>query len=229
MPLTADLDGQRIMSCGLMEADRGKDYRCRKPTCKKLLILVISTKLTKAGVPRITHFRHKSGNFHSEPETPEHAAAKQFIYDLMTDAGILVELEVWYGEHVADIVVDEKLVIEVQYSGISTENILKRTIFHREHGRYVLWVLVVGKTYGRNFDAYKVLNEYWLQNYRTRKSERYVNRLQLLYYFDSGRLFRGRWNRSGLRYSHWGAYIPKTLGRLVLDDLSKVDFLQECV
>lgn len=101
MPLRAITNNQDFYAFLLTEQNRTQEYNC--PFCKQKFTPVIPQS------QRIKHFRHQTGTDHfNEPETITHLQMKQKIYDTATALGWTAKLEIQIGEHITDVVLEQK-------------------------------------------------------------------------------------------------------------------------
>ena len=197
MPLKATLGDMDFYAWNLTEKDRGKPFFCKycredgKPD--KMIVVLPKENIIK-------HFRHKSGNYHGEPETREHLAAKMFMMNMVDKSADHVNIEVRIGSHIADVVADS-LVYECQYSGISVKSMIDREICYQNNGFDTKWVFVKGKTfsmkhkllvsdveieYGMNGRAEAIC---WYPIHRARKCEKHALYAKKAYYLLDGDLY----------------------------------------
>ncbi|MCP3742199.1 competence protein CoiA [Rossellomorea sp. BNER] len=110
------------------------------PQCTEKVIL-------KIGTHKIPHFAHLIGsNCSSEPETPQHIKGKILLYRALTKKYSHVELEKFFPQirQRADVALKSKgnlYAIEYQCSGISEEELIKRTSGYERIDVHVLWLL----------------------------------------------------------------------------------------
>jgi len=142
--LTAKYKNKKIFAS---ETKERKNYTC--PYCNNILRLV------KPETGIVDHFRHKTKSDCSpEPETREHHAGKQYLYDKLKEKYNTVILEptdfLKYGfkPDIFLIIDNFKVVIEFQCSPITRKEIIARTRSYTKYGMYTCWILGINK-----FDA----------------------------------------------------------------------------
>lgn len=93
--------------------------------------------------PHFAHIRLTDCHFFQENESAEHLDLKAALYRNLVAAGVPVQIEAVLPElgQVADLLVDNRLVLEVQCSRISPERLLERTLVYRQAGYQVVWLL----------------------------------------------------------------------------------------
>ena len=188
-------------SWDLNESCRKLAFKC--PHCEETLIPVIPQELI------IKHFRHKSGEFHGEPETPEHVAGKKLIYDTLQCLGVAPSIESRIGERVADIFVKGRFIIEFQYSDISVKELAERTNDYLGISdiHKVLWIFG-GQHLENAMDKRRWErdgNSYLIQ--KIKKAEQFIleeSEQAGLYYCDGKSFFKANWNfRQGANTLGW--------------------------
>ncbi len=107
------------------------------PSCKSLLRF-------KKGKIKIPHFAHVSlqkCDSWSENESAQHLGLKLTLYQWLKEKE-KVELEKYVPEikQTADLLVNDKLAIEIQCSPLSLKRLEERTASYKEKGYYVLWL-----------------------------------------------------------------------------------------
>lgn len=117
--------------------DRRSSYTC--PACRQPVRL-------KQGKLMRSHFAHvrlADCQFFQENESAEHLDLKATIYRNLLSAGVPVQIEAVLPElgQVADVLVDNRLVLEVQCSRLSSDRLLERTLAYRQAGYQVIWLL----------------------------------------------------------------------------------------
>ena len=92
--------------------------------------------------PHFAHVSLEQCHFYRENESAEHLnlKAELFRWAVQTEE---VEVEAFLPalQQIADLLVDEKLALEVQCSPLSIERLQERTLSYRQHGYQVLWLL----------------------------------------------------------------------------------------
>ena len=92
--------------------------------------------------PHFAHVSLEQCSFYRENESAEHLnlKAELFRWAVQTEE---VEVETFLPalQQIADLLVDEKLALEVQCSPLSIERLQERTLSYRQHGYQVLWLL----------------------------------------------------------------------------------------
>jgi competence protein CoiA len=80
--------------------------------------------ISKCGRIKIWHWAHEvTCIYHTEPESEWHLQWKEIALENQC------QIEVRYGEHIADAVIEDKI-IEFQHSSITSEEIISRSIFY---------------------------------------------------------------------------------------------------
>lgn len=114
------------------ERRRGEAFIC--PKCRGEMVFV------DARVKR-KHFRHRARcPYEVEPETEDHEAMKELVYEWLSNLNGEADVEVTIGENIADVVSGD-VVVEVQYSYIDVKELLRRTENYTKHGYYTMWLL----------------------------------------------------------------------------------------
>lgn len=92
--------------------------------------------------PHFAHVSLEQCSFYRENESAEHLnlKAELFRWAVQTEE---VEVEAFLPalQQIADLLVDEKLALEVQCSPLSIERLHERTLSYRQYGYQVLWLL----------------------------------------------------------------------------------------
>lgn len=108
------------------------------PACGQLVLL-------KAGNKYRPHFAHKSLRdcaYHQENESTEHLELKAALYQALSKTEqVAVERVLPDLGQIADLLVGDKLALEVQCSPLSLERFKERTLSYQENGYQVLWLL----------------------------------------------------------------------------------------
>lgn len=112
-------------------------YTC--PACQGVLVL-------KQGNRVRAHFAHRhqqSCQFFQEAESAEHLGLKASLYRSLRASGQEVKVEVALPAlgQVADLLVNDRLVLEVQCSRLSLDRLAERTQAYRQAGYEVIWLL----------------------------------------------------------------------------------------
>ncbi|MBM7643031.1 competence protein CoiA [Streptococcus loxodontisalivarius] len=116
--------------------ERTRAYFC--PACGGRVIY-------KAGKVMQAHFAHQSlkdCHFFHENESAEHLQLKALLYQSLSRIEH-VEIEKYLAdmEQIADLMVNDKLALEVQCSSLSLERLKERSHAYHEKGYQVLWLL----------------------------------------------------------------------------------------
>ncbi|MDR2977023.1 MAG: competence protein CoiA [Streptococcaceae bacterium] len=125
--------------------DSGQRFFC--PACKSEVRL-------KCGLVKIPHFAHISLNScHSwtENESAEHLGLKKELFAwAVSDAKVEVEKYLPELGQTPDLLINDKIAIEVQCSRLSVKRLWERTLNYRNNGYVVFWLmgnsLQLGKT-----------------------------------------------------------------------------------
>ena len=124
--------------CNALEEkiEKGADFVC--PACSG----AVRFKKGKVMQPHFAHVSLEECRFDRENESAEHLNLKA---ELFRWAGQTEEVEVEAFlpalQQIADLLVNEKLALEVQCSPLSIERLQERTLSYRQHGYQVLWLL----------------------------------------------------------------------------------------
>ncbi|WEV45602.1 competence protein CoiA family protein [Streptococcaceae bacterium ESL0687] len=133
-----DSKGKRINLVDFTDYEslKNKSFFC--PHCHSSLIF-------KNGPVKNAHFAHKSlkeCNFYWENESQEHLGLKKSLYAWFSkDNQAQVEFYLPEIKQIADIMVEERLAIEIQCSSLSLERLRERTSSYQEIGVTVIWIL----------------------------------------------------------------------------------------
>lgn len=231
MPLRALLNDEPFYAWNLLNSDRGKAFTC--PGCGEDMIIVIPKERM------IKHFRHKSGHMHGEHETIQHVFAKLWFKTMVEhySSERTCELERYMKRdgkiHVLDCLVTDECMhdsfgiespgmgIELQYSGISTQEWEKRNVFYRRQHINIQWVFVVGDTYS----PFRIYRKYRGDDLDFQKNVQRIKKVEQMclkkyghiYYLDftndkRGMLLKADFKRVPGEWTDWGYYEPKTLG-----------------
>lgn len=112
-------------------------YTC--PACNSRVRL-------KQGQIKMPHFAHLSlqgCTVWSENESVQHLTLKKILYQWFYDSGCAVEIEKYLPQlrQTPDLLVNEKIAIEVQCSPLSIRRLRERTINYQKGGYVVIWLL----------------------------------------------------------------------------------------
>lgn len=136
MFLACDAKGDLV---NLLDGPIGRrpGYTC--PACRK----PVQVKQGKIMRPHFAHVRLADCQFFQENESAEHLDLKAALYRNLVSAGVPVQIEAILPElgQVADLLVDNRLVLEVQCSRLSPNRLLERTLAYRQAGYQVIWLL----------------------------------------------------------------------------------------
>ena len=122
------------LSCNALEEkiEKGADFVC--PACSG----AVRFKKGKVMQPHFAHISLEECRFYRENESAEHLnlKAELFRWAVQTEE---VEVEAFLPalQQIADLLVDEKLALEVQCSPLSIERLQERTLSYRQHGYQV--------------------------------------------------------------------------------------------
>lgn len=107
------------------------------PACKTPLRL----KKGKIKIPHFAHVSLQNCDSWSENESAQHLGLKLSLYQWFKEKE-KVELEKYVPEikQTADLLVNDKLAIEIQCSPLSLQRLEERTVSYKEMGYYVLWL-----------------------------------------------------------------------------------------
>lgn len=116
---------------------KGQAYRC--PACGR----PVQLKQGQVMRPHFAHFRQQACDFFQENESAEHLNLKASLYRSLLAAGHEVVVEAVLADlgQVADLLVNGRLVLEVQCSRLSLERLLDRTQAYQAAGYQVIWLL----------------------------------------------------------------------------------------
>lgn len=120
-----------------MIEDKKETYCC--PTCKSPVRL----KRGKVIRPHFAHINLQNCQFSYENESAEHLDLKSLLYQSLKSKGYQVQVEFPLPAigQVADLLVEDKLVLEVQCSRLSSDRLRERTLAYRQAGYQVIWLL----------------------------------------------------------------------------------------
>lgn len=114
----------------------GKRFTC--PVCQQEVLL-------RQGRRYRPHFAHKQLKdcvFYQENESAEHLNLKAVLYRALSQTEkVAVELVLLDLQQIADVMVNDKLILEVQCSPLPVSRLAERTIAYRQAGYQVLWLL----------------------------------------------------------------------------------------
>ncbi|GAB2026637.1 competence protein CoiA [Lactovum odontotermitis] len=128
-------------NCDLVSLLEGIPERKQKffcPACKSELRL-------RRGTIKIPHFAHVSlqnCQSWSENESAQHLALKKVIFAWASRSGTKVEIEKYLSEleQTPDLLIEDRIAVEVQCSRLSVRRLWERTLNYRSHGCHVLWL-----------------------------------------------------------------------------------------
>lgn len=130
-------------------------YFC--PTCQGPLCLRSGEKMR----PHFAHLTLKDCYEDYQNESPEHLGLKALLFaHLSQEKSLEIEKPLPSIGQVADLIVNDKLVLEIQCSSLSTKRLLDRTKAYRSEGYHVEWLL--GKKLWLK-DRLSVLQRHFLQ------------------------------------------------------------------
>lgn len=135
MLVAIDVMGNRVALLDELP-HKTRQYFC--PVCRGQVIL-------KNGPVKQAHFAHKNAlncSHNSDNESQEHLLLKASLYKNLIQAED-VKLESYFPEihQLADLQVNNKLVLEVQCSSLPCERLKKRSIAYRRQDQIVFWLL----------------------------------------------------------------------------------------
>lgn len=121
------------------DLDRHADYHCLG--CQTPVRL-------KAGKTKLPHFAHVSAadcHYLAEAESVPHLSSKLALADWFKRDSPNTKIEAYLPPlaQTPDILVDDTLAIEVQYSPLAYDRLVERTLTYREYGYQVIWLLGV--------------------------------------------------------------------------------------
>ncbi|MBD5823299.1 competence protein CoiA [Lactococcus petauri] len=173
MLIALDKDGKTINL--LDNSSISGPFYC--PACKSPLRL----KKGKIKIPHFAHISVQNCDSWSENESAQHLGLKLSLYQWFKKKE-KVELEKYVPEikQTADLLVNDKLAIEIQCSPLSLQRLEERTVSYKEKGYYVLWLQ------GRDL---------WLKNNLSslQKNLLYYSAVRGFYFWELD------WNRKKLR------------------------------
>lgn len=224
MTITAKtMDSEEVIAIDLTEADREKGYYYCKH-CGGEMKLV----LPKKGI--INHFRHlHKGNCEYAGESMKHIEGKSFIYNHFKNNPIYksIELEMVCGDRIGDVVLhpsnsqDRPVVVEIQNSPISTEEINRRFSDWNRNGYDMLWIVTDNIVHPDPTDGEMRIAK-WVRMLHTIYNKE-------VYIYSNGYIFSATFEDVE-RYNEWydesgefceSEYIPKSIKTLemrVVDD-----------
>jgi competence CoiA-like predicted nuclease len=187
MPLKAIVNGNHFYSWTLAEEHRKLNFSC--PYCKEKLVPVIP----KQNI--IKHFRHKTGTYHGEPESPEHEQGKQTLLNLLSHSGMKAEPEVKIGPNIADVFAEyggDKIAIEFQCSTLTISDFFKRTARYLNARIPHMWIL--GGKYVKNAKTFYDWKDEKYQIQRITRLEKELMMVQTdLFYLDNDSFYVANW------------------------------------
>lgn len=116
---------------------RTETYHC--PACQGPVCL----RQGKVIRPHFAHIRLANCQFSHDNESAEHLELKAALYRSLSNSGATVAVEAFLPElgQIADILVNNHLVLEVQCSRLSLERLKERTSAYQKAGYKVIWLL----------------------------------------------------------------------------------------
>lgn len=119
------------------QVPKGKRFSC--PVCQQALIL-------RQGTCYRPHFAHKQLRdcflWQQDNESAEHLGLKAYLYQALSkEEEVRIEVPLPTIKQVADLMVNDQLVLEVQCSPLSLNRLSERTQAYRDLGYQVLWLL----------------------------------------------------------------------------------------
>ena len=136
MLIAINKNGKRFNALDLLDTDTKQKYIC--PACQSDLIL-------KKGKIKCPHFAHRSLNechSWSENESSQHLSLKiQFYKWFGLTEKVALEYYLPDLKQTPDLLVNDKIAIEIQCSTLSLERLIERTENYRKHGFYVIWLM----------------------------------------------------------------------------------------
>lgn len=119
------------------EGSRTETYTC--PACTQ----PVQLKQGKIMRAHFAHVRLKGCHFFHENESEEHLTLKSLLYRSLVATGHQVQIEAVLPEigQVADLLVNDKLILEVQCSRLSLSRLEERTKLYQQAGYKVIWLL----------------------------------------------------------------------------------------
>ncbi|MBM7636578.1 competence protein CoiA [Streptococcus saliviloxodontae] len=135
MLIAKDAQGE-LYSCLDQVIERRIQYYC--PACSGPLVF-------KSGAVMRSHFAHQSlkdCQFFHENESSEHLSLKAQLYSSLAETEkVEIEKVLPDIQQIADLMVNDRLALEVQCSPLSIERLRERTNSYQEVGIQVLWLL----------------------------------------------------------------------------------------
>ncbi len=119
--------------------------------------------------PHFAHISLKHCRYFSENESAQHLALKTSVYQWARKHN-KVELEKWLPEieQIADLLVEERLALEIQCSSLSFKRLQERTHAYQQAGYRVLWLLG---------------EQLWLKNRLTKLQKQFLSFSQYMGFF----------------------------------------------
>lgn len=126
-------------------------YHC--PACQRRVHLKAGSTMR----PHFAHYKKEACATFSEGETEEHLLGKQQLYDWLVGLGHSVEMEAYLPELMQrpDLLLEGKIAIEFQCSGLSIERVKERTEGYLSNGYKVVWILGNQFTYKKKLTAFQ--------------------------------------------------------------------------
>lgn len=126
-------------------------YHC--PACQRRVHLKAGSTIR----PHFAHYKKEACVTFSEGETEEHLLGKQQLYDWFIGLEHSVEMEAYLPELMQrpDLLLEGKIAIEFQCSGLSIEKIKERTKGYQNNSYKVVWILGEQFTYSRKLTAFQ--------------------------------------------------------------------------
>ena len=134
--LTALNENGKLLNLLMDEPQKNDHFYC--PGCQGQVRLKQGTILR----PHFAHVRLKACQYVYENESAQHLELKSVLYRWLKNEGA-VEIEAILPElgQIADLLVEEKLALEVQCSSLSIQRLQERTKAYQDQGIEVLWLL----------------------------------------------------------------------------------------
>ncbi|MBO3066203.1 competence protein CoiA [Staphylococcus shinii] len=117
-------------------ANKNGDYHC--PYCKNKVVL-------KNGSIKASHFAHlhKNSNLCNKSETYEHYMFKYELAQKLNELNFYVVIEPYISQcyQYPDLIINNKIAVEIQFSNITIDNIKKRSNALAKIGFDVVWII----------------------------------------------------------------------------------------
>lgn len=117
-----------------VDAFKELDYYC--PLCHQKLTL-------KQGLYKSAHFAHRGQNCNYKEETYAHYQAKYALGQQLKELGYCVQIEPYLKQshQIPDILINNKIILEIQCSTITIKLLQRRTNTYERLGYIVIWII----------------------------------------------------------------------------------------